>query len=48
VVRNAYAVRGLPTTYIIARDGKFSGLIVGARNWNKAMLMMKVLLQQPQ
>jgi len=45
VVRNAYAVRGLPTTYIIARDGRFSGLIVGSRNWNKAMLVLKMLLQ---
>jgi len=41
-VRNAYAIRALPTSYIIGRDGKFSGLIVGARDWSKAM---PVLLQ---
>ncbi len=39
-VRTAYAVRALPTTYIIGRDGRFSGLIVGARDWNKAMPML--------
>jgi len=41
-VRNAYAVRALPTTYLIGPDGKFSGLMMGARDWSKAM---PVLLQ---
>jgi len=36
-VRNAYAVRALPTTYVIGRDGKFSGLIIGERDWSKAV-----------
>lgn len=32
-VRNDYEVRALPTTYIIGRDGKFIGRIVGERDW---------------
>jgi peroxiredoxin len=32
-VRNDYEVRALPTTYIIGRDGKFVGRIVGERDW---------------
>jgi len=33
-VRNQYAVRGLPTTYLIAPDGKFIGRIIGERKWD--------------
>jgi len=32
-VRNHYAVRALPTTYVIGRNGKISGRILGARDW---------------
>ncbi len=35
-VRNAYSIRALPTTYLIGRDGKLSGLIMGERDWSKA------------
>jgi peroxiredoxin len=43
-VRNAYAVRALPTTYLIGRDGKFSGLIMGERDWKKAGSVLDSLL----
>jgi peroxiredoxin len=43
-VRNAYAVRALPTTYLIGRDGRFSGLIMGERDWGKAAPMLESLL----
>ncbi len=43
-VRKAYAVRALPTTYLIGRDGKFSGYILGERDWNKAAPMLVSLL----
>jgi peroxiredoxin len=45
-VRNAYAVRALPTTYLIGRDGKFSGLIIGERDWSKATPMLASLLDK--
>jgi peroxiredoxin len=32
-VRNSYLVQGIPTTYLIGKDGKFSGVAIGARNW---------------
>lgn len=32
-IRKLYEIRVLPTTYIIGRDGKFTGKILGARNW---------------
>ncbi|RLL51022.1 TlpA family protein disulfide reductase [Mariprofundus sp. EBB-1] len=35
-VRNAYSIRALPTSYLIGRDGKISGLIMGERDWSKA------------
>jgi len=33
-VRRAYEVTGLPTSYIIARDGKISGKVIGIREWD--------------
>lgn len=33
-VRKAYEVTALPTSYIIGRDGKFIGKILGARTWD--------------
>jgi len=32
-VRNRYAVRGLPMTYLIGSDGKIIGRIIGERDW---------------
>jgi len=44
-VRNRYAVRGLPTTYLIGRDGKIIGRIIGERDWAspEAKSLMKTL-----
>jgi len=46
-VRNRYAVRGLPTTYLIGSDGKIIGRIIGERNWTspKAKAMLESLLE---
>lgn len=33
-VRRSYEVTALPTSYIIGRDGKISGKIIGARQWD--------------
>jgi len=33
-VRNRYEVRALPTSYIIGRDGKIIGRIIGERDWS--------------
>jgi len=38
IARKAYLVRGIPTTYIIGRDGRFSGLAIGARDWTSQQL----------
>jgi peroxiredoxin len=45
-VRNTYEVRALPTSYIIGRDGKIIGKIIGERDWAgpQALDMIKVLL----
>ncbi len=47
-VRNRYAVRGLPTTYLIGPDGKIIGRIVGERDWSSgaAHAMLAALLKQ--
>jgi len=47
-VRNRYAVRGLPTTYLIGRDGKIIGRMIGERDWSSpaAQAMIRALLQQ--
>lgn len=34
VVRNQYEVVALPTSYLIGRDGKISGRVIGSRVWN--------------
>ena len=34
VVRRSYEVTALPTSYIIGRDGKITGKILGAREWD--------------
>lgn len=50
-VRNRYAVRGLPTTYLIGRDGKIIGRIIGERDWSspamKAMLQLLINRNKP-
>jgi len=35
-VRNQYAIRGLPTSYLIAADGKIIGRMIGEREWSSA------------
>jgi len=46
-IRNRYAVRGLPTTYLIDADGKISGRMIGERDWSSpaARSMMRALAQ---
>jgi len=46
-VRNRYAVRGLPTTYLIDSDGKIIGRMIGERDWSSpdAQSMMRELVQ---
>jgi hypothetical protein len=34
VVRNRYEVVALPMSYLVGRDGRFSGRIMGTRDWN--------------
>jgi len=48
MVRNRYAVRGLPTTYLIDGDGKILGRIIGERDWqsDEAKRMMQGILHQ--
>ncbi len=45
-VRNTYEVRALPTSYIIGRDGKIIGKIIGERDWAGAQAsnLLKILL----
>jgi len=46
-VRNRYDVVGLPMSYLIGRDGKISGRVVGVIDWTSpdAFEMVEVLLQ---
>lgn len=47
-VRKQYEVVALPTTYLIGRDGRFAGRVLGAREWNseQGRLLVQGLLQQ--
>ncbi len=48
VVRKQYEVMALPTTYLIGREGHFTGRVLGVREWNSArgrMLVQKLLQQ---
>lgn len=47
LVRNRYAVRGLPTTYMIDSSGKIIGRMIGERDWSSALAqsMMRALTQ---
>jgi peroxiredoxin len=44
-----YGVRGLPTTYLIAPDGRLIGAVIGARDWSRteAKALIAGLLRQP-
>ncbi len=46
-VRKTYEVRALPTSYLIGRDGKFVGRIIGEREWDSAQgrKMIELLLR---
>jgi peroxiredoxin len=46
-VRSDYEVDGLPTSYLIARDGKFVGRAIGPREWasDEAFELMEHLLE---
>ncbi|MDX8404043.1 MAG: TlpA disulfide reductase family protein [Mariprofundaceae bacterium] len=45
-VRNIYEVRAFPTSYVIGRDGKIIGKIIGERDWAgvQALNMIEMLL----
>ena len=46
--RNHYAVRGLPTSYLIDSDGKIIGRIIGERDWSgdAATQLIQALLRK--
>ncbi len=46
-VRNRYEVRALPTSYLIAPDGRFIGRMIGERDWNSAasVRMLRQMLE---
>lgn len=46
-VRNRYEVVGLPMSYLIGRDGKISGRVIGGANWDssEAYTLVEQLLQ---
>ncbi|VAX12420.1 Thiol:disulfide oxidoreductase related to ResA [hydrothermal vent metagenome] len=45
-VRRNYEIRALPTSYLIGRDGKFIGRLIGERSWDsrQGKKMMELLL----
>ncbi|MDQ6960659.1 MAG: TlpA disulfide reductase family protein [Mariprofundaceae bacterium] len=47
-VRNRYEVRALPTSYLINRDGKIIGRIIGERDWSSpaSHAMLTAILKQ--
>ncbi len=47
--RRAYEVIALPTSYLIGRDGKFLGKLMGDRKWNtpKGHRLIEAALSQP-
>ena len=47
-VRNRYAVRALPTSYLIGRDGRTIARVIGERDWSTplAAAMMRAVLVQ--
>ena len=47
-VRNRYEVVGLPMSYLIGRDGRISGRVIGITDWDgpQAFALVEHLLQQ--
>jgi len=47
-VRKTYEVRALPTSYLIGRDGRFVGRIIGEREWDsvRGRKMIELLLSR--
>lgn len=47
-VRRRYEVQALPTSYIIGRDGRFLGRVLGARDWysQEAEALLQALLEK--
>ncbi len=47
-VRNNYEVMAMPMSYIIGKDGKISGRIIGGRKWSsvEANLLIKHLIKE--
>ena len=47
-VRKNYEIRALPTSYLIGRDGKFIGRIIGEREWDseQSQALITLLLSQ--
>jgi peroxiredoxin len=47
-IRNSYGVIGLPTTFLIGRDGRTVGLAVGPREWSSmpARAIIQALLTE--
>jgi peroxiredoxin len=48
-INSAYGVIGLPTTFLIARDGRAVALAIGPREWNgkAARAIIQALLNEP-
>jgi len=48
-IYTAFGVIGLPTTFLIRRNGSAAALAIGARDWNQAPAreLIKLLLAQP-
>lgn len=48
VVRKNYEIRALPTSYLIGRDGKFIGRVIGGRDWDgtQGRKMIELLLSR--
>ena len=48
-INSAYGVIGLPTTFLIGRDGRPVALVIGPREWNgkPARALIEVLLAEP-
>ena len=48
-INSAYGVVGLPTTFLIGRDGRAVALAIGPREWNgkAARALIEALLAEP-
>ena len=48
-IRRSYGVIGVPTTFLIGRDGRTVGLAIGPREWSSmsAIAIIQVLLTEP-